>query len=496
MSPRGTARDRVNLDQLVADFTGALSRLGPFESEPHLAIAVSGGADSMALALLADRWARDRGGRVTALTVDHGLRPEAAAEARQVGRWLRSAKIRHVILRWQPAVPRKTKISGSRLANLQAAARDARYDLLTAWCRDHAVLHLLLAHHQDDQAETLLLRLARGSGLDGLAAMAPLAERSAIRMLRPMLGLNKAALTGYLTARGQAWIEDPSNRDTANARIRLRQILPRLAEEGMTALRLAETAARLAQARAALDGAVNRLLAEGVAVYPEGYLRLDKAVLGSAEREVGMRALARAISCIGGQPYGPRLERLTRLYDLLSNDGSAPGLGRGRTLGGCRIVPARRADGDPSRHVLVMREPAAVAPSLSWNGLAPTLWDSRFRILPRADSPNATGSKLKPGVKTKTCRIGAVGELGLQAVIKTIGEQRSRALPRDVLVTLPALRQGHVVLAVPHLGFWRDSTIRQGRPDEIGPNGTWPNGTWQALFAPVLPLTRPGFTLV
>ena len=183
---------------LDAVFAKTMARFGPFEPKPRLAVAVSGGADSLALALLADRWARAQGGRITAVTVDHALRPEAAAEARQVGRWLKAAKIRHVTLRWTPPAPLKKLAGGTRPANLQSAARDARYQLLTGWCRDHAVLHLLLAHHRDDQAETLLLRLARGSGLDGLAAMAPLVERASLRLLRPLL---PAALQTHLPVR-------------------------------------------------------------------------------------------------------------------------------------------------------------------------------------------------------------------------------------------------------------------------------------------------------
>ena len=470
------------LDVIFAD---AMARFEPFEPNPDLAVAVSGGADSMALALLADHWARDHGGRITALTVDHGLRREAAAEARQTGRWLKAAGIRHVILRWLPAVPPKKQVSGTRLANLQSTAREARYDLLSGWCRDHAVLHLLLAHHQDDQAETLLLRLARGSGIDGLAAMAPLAERSSIRLLRPLLGAGKTELTNYLQSRGQAWIEDPSNRDPANARVRLRALLPRLAEEGMTAARLAQTAARLAQARVALEGAVNRLLADSVAIYPEGYLRLDISFLRIVEREVGLRALARAISCIGGQAYGPRLQRLTRLYDRLCDGGEGLGLGRGRTLGGCRILPARRADGDPSRHVLVMREPSAVAPPVPWQGGEPVLWDSRFRISGRPGASDPAKPEVKKRVKTMVYNFGALTEQGLQAVFKATGEPMPRNLPRDVLVTLPAFWQGTVVLAVPHLGYWRN---RAEKPME--------QAEWQVLFAPILPLTRPGFTLV
>ena len=472
-------------DALDALFASAMAQLGPFEPKPSLAVAVSGGADSLTLALLADRWARAHGGRVTALTVDHGLRSEAAAEARQVGRWLKAAKIRHVILRWNPPVPPKKQVMGARLANLQSAARDARYELLTDWCREQAVLHLLLAHHRDDQAETLLLRLARGSGLEGLAAMAPLAERASVRLLRPLLGMGKEDLTAYLEARGQPWIEDPSNRDSANARVRMRKLLPRLAEEGMSAARLAETAARLAQARAALEGATNRFLADAVAIYPEGYLRLDAGLLRLAEREIGLRALARAVACIGGQTYGPRMERLSRLYDRLCAAGEGPGLGRGRTLGGCRILPARRIDGDPERHVLVVREPSVAAPPLPWRVGDAVSWDGRFRISGRVPNSQPMVRKTKRLHKTREYTFGALSEQGLRDISQATGGRLSRRLPHDVLVTLPTFRWRNIIWAVPHLDYWRDSADLQSR-----------QSLWQVLFAPILPLSRPGFTLV
>ncbi|HZD25370.1 MAG TPA: tRNA lysidine(34) synthetase TilS, partial [Alphaproteobacteria bacterium] len=147
----------------AAEFAALMAPFAPFEATPALAVAVSGGADSLALALLADGWARRRGGVATALTVDHGLRPEAAAEARRVGRWLAARGIPHRILRWRGDKPATA---------VQAKARAARYALLADWCRRHGVLHLLTAHHRGDQAETVLMRLAHGSGVDGLAGMA------------------------------------------------------------------------------------------------------------------------------------------------------------------------------------------------------------------------------------------------------------------------------------------------------------------------------------
>src|SRR5689334_21506590 len=146
----------------AAEFADLMAPLGPFEARSRLAVAVSGGRDSLALALLAAGWCRSVGGEVVGLTVDHRLRPGSGAEARQVGRWLAAAGIAHHIL-----VRRDELAAGSR----QAAARAARYALLGDWCRRQGVLHLLVAHQQEDQAETLLLRLGRGSGLEGLAAM-------------------------------------------------------------------------------------------------------------------------------------------------------------------------------------------------------------------------------------------------------------------------------------------------------------------------------------
>ncbi|MBF0335348.1 MAG: tRNA lysidine(34) synthetase TilS, partial [Alphaproteobacteria bacterium] len=199
------------------EFAGLMARLGPFEPRPAIAVALSGGADSMALALLADRWAAARGGVAHALTVDHRLRPESGAEAAQVAAWMASLGIGHHIL---------ARMGERPVGDLQAAARAARHALLEDWCRARGVPHLLLAHHREDQAETLLLRLARGSGLDGLAAMAPIAERPFARLLRPLLDVPRARLEATLERAGQSWIDDPSNADRAYARVRLRGLMP------------------------------------------------------------------------------------------------------------------------------------------------------------------------------------------------------------------------------------------------------------------------------
>jgi len=431
----------------AAEFAVLMAPLGPFENHPFLAVAVSGGADSLALCLLAHGWAAERGGAVVGLTVDHGLRAEAAAEAARVAAWLAARGIAHHVLRWRPPAD---------LSNVQAAARAARYDLLSAWCRSAGCLHLLTAHHREDQAETLLLRLARGSGLDGLAGMAASREVVACRLLRPLLAVPRARLAASLRAADQGWIEDPSNRDPAYARARLRASAAVLAREGLNAARLAATARHLGRARAALEDGVTRLLAAAAWLHPAGFAILDPGSLTAAPAELALRALARLAATVGGADHPPRLERLARLHDAVR-----VGLPAGRTLGGCRFVRRRGV-------VVVCREPAAVQPPQPALPDATLRWDDRFvvTLTPRA-----------PGGLT----VGALGAAGFGKR----GATPSGPIPPAARATLPALRDLAGIVAVPHLDYVRED-LGQVAVREIA----------SVAFQPKWPLTAPGFTVV
>src|SRR5712671_1261567 len=213
---------------------------------PAIVLAVSGGPDSIALMWLAARWRRAlaRGPRLIAVTVDHGLRPGAAAEARYVKRLARSLDLPHRTLRWTGPKPK---------TGLPAAARTARYRLLAQAARASGATHILTAHTRDDQAETLLMRLLRGSGIGGLAAMARESERDGVLLARPFLHVSKSQLVATLKKAKIGFADDPTNRDTSFTRPRLRAIMPVLAAEGGDARNLARLASRLARANQAVE---------------------------------------------------------------------------------------------------------------------------------------------------------------------------------------------------------------------------------------------------
>ncbi|MCK1756255.1 tRNA lysidine(34) synthetase TilS [Bradyrhizobium sp. 137] len=285
------------------------------KTSPALVLAVSGGPDSVALMWLAARWRRSlaRGPQLTVVTVDHGLRPEAAREAREVKRLAAELGLPHRTLRWRGAKPK---------TGLPAAAREARYRLLAQAARAVGASHVLTAHTRDDQAETLLMRMLRGSGLAGLSAMAGVSERDGIMLARPLLDVPKAQLIATLKRAKVGFADDPSNRDTAFTRPRLRTLLPQLAAEGGDARTLVRLASRLARANAALevlaDGAERFLRLRDRDVAPQAGVRsFEASAFAALPEEVRLRLLLRAIDALGHE--GPaelgKVESLMAVFD-------------------------------------------------------------------------------------------------------------------------------------------------------------------------------------
>src|SRR5436305_1296647 len=298
---------------------------------------------------------RERGGRLAALTVDHGLGPESAGEAQAVAGWMAARGIEHHVLAWSGPKP---------ATGIQEAARAARYGLLAEWCRAEGCLHLLTAHHREDQAETYLIRQRAKSGVDGLASMAGVRELEGCRLVRPLLGLPRARLTALLAAERQPFLRDPSNEDPRYERNRLRLGPDRLDPEAADAALAASR--RHGELRRQRERALDRALARYAMLHPAGFGILDPAALGALDPELCERLLARLAATIGGALFPPRRARLARLRAGLS---AAPA--RSRTLGGCRFVPWRG-------RLLVLRELAAAEPPIRIEPSECRLWDRRF----------------------------------------------------------------------------------------------------------------------
>jgi len=426
-----------------AEFAASLAALAHFESRPFLAVAVSGGPDSLALAILANHWARERAGRICALTVDHGLRRESGAEIRLLRGWLVARTIRHEVITWSADKP---------ATGIQEAARTARYTLLAEWCREHGCLHLLTAHHREDQTETNLIRRNAGSGTYGLAGMSAIRELADCRILRPLLDVAKARLVTLLDAERQPYVTDPSNRDPAFERSRLRATgaLP----AGADFAALLAGIRKLGHERAAHERKSDRLLAEMVVLHPAGFAVLDPD-LARTPSDMAERALQAIIAAIGGKPYPARRDRLARLRMILADGGR-----RGHTLGGCRFVHWRR-------RFLVLRELAgAASPTRLTPGIR-LLWDRRFSLA-------------LPGTAPGAVTVGYLGHSGVVALNRQQPVQRRGGLPRLVYPILPAVWDAEGIAAVPHLGYRRQR-------DAVLP---------EFSFRPIHPLTRAGFTVV
>ncbi len=394
---------------------GAL--LGPDFPE-DIGLAVSGGGDSMAMLHLAANWARVMGIRLWVATVDHGLRPESVSEAKLVATTCAEMQIPHSTLHWQ---------DWDGTGNLQAAAREARRDLLNRW--RGGLQHILFAHTQDDQAETLLMRLARGSGVEGLSGMKPrqmiqpATQRVAMpdipnappkpntrlavwTLLRPLLTTSRAELRHYLKVLHIPYVEDPTNEDATYDRVKARKALGTLAPLGLTPQSLADTATRMARARDALEAR-----ARGAAQQCVRTARYDvqfhRDAFERIERDTQLRLLARALQMVASNPYRPRASALEDLLDRALSGGD------GVLHGGHVLV--RKAT------IWVIREYNAIATHQTPAGPG-QCWDTRFLCY-------------GPDIRGLTIR--ALGEEGIAQL-----PERPDGIPRAALAVTPAVFDG------------------------------------------------------
>jgi tRNA(Ile)-lysidine synthase len=389
----------MGVAMLPARFSRAMMAFEPFEPHPHLAVALSGGGDSRALALLADEWAKAQGGKVTALIVDHGLRAESPREAADTLLWAFQHCMAAEVLQVH-VTPR---------GNVQQAARQARYEALQSWCAAQGVLHLLVGHHADDAHETGVLRQARRQAGASDMALSACVYWSHMRVLRPLLCFSKTELLDWLRACGEPWLEDPSNTSTRFFRGRLRAGI--VASPHIT---------NTPQTRD--PSAVLTLLASASGIHPGGFGWLVPSAFAMAEPMVAALALGRLLATVRGHYEAPRYVEVERLAVMMKDSAFS-----GATLHGCRLLPARAG------RIYIIREKSA--PLVSLRSGQRLRWDHRFDVMASSE-----GLSLR-----------ALGESGY----RTLREEAYPfpPLPVALLQSLPSLWQLDRCRAVPHIEY-------------------------------------------
>jgi tRNA(Ile)-lysidine synthase len=411
MDPRiksGDDVERYGAEPLTdTEFASLIARLAPFGSPPKLGLAVSGGADSMAMAVLAADWAKSQGGAAIAFIVDHGLRPGSAQEAATAAAALRRLGIAATIL---------TLTDLDARSAMPARARMARFAAIEAACMDAGIIDLLLAHHAADQAETVIMRSLRGSGPAGLAGMAAVSETARLRILRPLLTVAAGRLRATLDARGVGWAEDPTNVDGRFTRARLRAARGDRQGDGPATRALSAAACADGRARAAGEAAAANWIAAHATIRPEGFALLPRCPWP-------IDALAAVLRMISGAQHLPATDALT---PVIADPAGA--IGGGICIAGVRLLPAGRL----GPGFLLCREAAAIAGPMAATSAAN--WDGRFR---------------RPG----TCP--ALPDETIAALGADAARLRDwSTLPSVVLESLPAYRSAEwTLIAVPSLGW-------------------------------------------
>ena len=395
----------------IADrIAGQLRLVEGLADAESVGVAVSGGGDSTALLFLMQAWCAQSGHRLQAVSVDHRLRPEGREECMFVSRVADDLGISHEIL--------SGEIGPS--GNLQESARLLRYSLIGNWAASNNLNYVALAHTLDDQAETLLLNLARGSGVDGLSAMPLILHRSGVIWIRPLLGVRRAELRNYLRVNGYSWKEDPTNTDARFDRVKARNLLKEISALGATVERLAATAGRMQDARvvleaAAADAALRLAMTDDIGVTH------FKDAFWSLPRDTRFRLAADAVRIAGRASYRPRIVPLGTALDSVRD-------GRTATLSGCMLMPTTGAG------FMVVRELKSCGPPVPWHAI----WDGRWKLVGK-DAPDGS-------------MIGPLGRDGLLLCANWRDVDRHR----ECLVSSPALRRHGELLSAPFAGMPND----------------------------------------
>lgn len=329
-------------------------------SQEKIAVAVSGGSDSMALTLLANDYFDTP---ITAITVDHCLRNESRNEALQVGKWLGEYDIHHKILSWHGGKPN---------SNIQAEARNARYELMGQYCNENDIKYIFVAHNKNDQAETLLMRLMRGSGVRGLASIAEISSFNNIKIVRPLLDFSKIEIKSYLNKINQDWIEDPSNSNDKYERVRVRNIINDLDDSDLFIDRLAKTAKNLQRSNSYIEKNIEQDQKDICTFHKLAFATIHRKEFINLHIEAKYRILSNIIKQIGGAYYNIRFEKLDNALRIIEENTNI-----NLTIGRCEIYSSKKKS---EQNIIYIIREIANLPIIKINNQDSIVWDNRFTV--------------------------------------------------------------------------------------------------------------------
>lgn len=393
----------------IHKFNQEINEKFTFGKSPRIALGISGGPDSLALAILTKQWIDKVGGTLTCLTVNHNLRPEAKSEALYVAQILKKYRIEHHTLIWEGT---------KNLSNLQNQAREARRNLLTEWCKTNKYSYLFLAHNQDDVIETFFMRLFRGSGIQGLSSIPHLSEYNDIVIARPLLGFKKSELELFLSNQNIKWVKDPSNHDTKFLRSKIRNLLKStLLEEIMPYNLMLDRCTigvdSIKRTNNIIETSKKKIINDIVSLYPEGYLTIALEEFLQLPKETALSILASCLITISGTHcYRPRFSSLQKLYNKLRLKDQ-----KSSTLWNCEIKIRGNL-------IYVYYESKNTHPNIEVIDPQTIKWDGRFII----KMPNIKQSK----IQRFSHNIYASNKVSFDT-------NKIKSLPKKIIYSLPAI---------------------------------------------------------
>jgi len=417
-------------------FFKTMNSLGPFENKPHLAIGVSGGSDSLCLTLLCEKWVKRNGGKISALVIDYGLRKNSKKECEQLRKILSKKKISNYSFKWD---------CGERINSLQERARDFRYKTFEEWCFKNNIFHLLIGHHFDDQKETFLIRLNSNSDVYGLSSMSKILFKKKVRILRPLLSLNKEEIKNYLIKHKIQWIEDESNKSSKYARNRYRKALPILEKEGLTNKKFQKVLQNAQKKRKLLENKILNWLIKNIEINPLGYATVIKKSLLFLNKKEFVIILNRILMTISGKAHNIKNKNLINFFNKIVSNKIFPD----SNLGGCHIFLDKKKGSDK---IYICRE-------IIRNTRKQTLkiindkfyWDARFEIDMKKKKFLDFRKKVNKSLYIDQLKLDGWKDIKAK---KKIIKKNNRILIK-LISSLPAFKDKNKnVLSVPHLNYY------------------------------------------